>query len=824
MSNPFSVVSGVFGQAGTYARNATTAADNFTRHLSGALFTPPTLTLNWSSLAAPSLPSQPPMPAFPNLELGAGAAPNFGTAPVRPSVPRPVFGSAPSSAAISIPDFGDRPAAFAGTAPNFGNQPAPVSGAAPSFGDRPSAFSDAAPVFGAAPAALNIAAPTLSIDTSELPAAPPAFNIPPPSLSFPPVPVVPDMGVVDIPSAPSLSFPARPTLLTLNTVLPANLNLREDWLDRLDDMPVLEFVAPTPYAYTPSEKYKSSLLDNMKALLRQRLDGGTGLAPEVERAIWGRSRDRETSIALANEADVSRQAEALGYRLPPGVLTAQLRAAHQTYYDKLSGLSRDISIKQAEMEQQNLRETIAAGLQLEATLVDQAYKMERLAFDHARAVADNAIQTHNARVEHFRVLLAGYQTFAEVYKAAIDGEMAKVQVYRAQLDAENTKAAINKSLVDAYTAEIEGTMAHVEIYRAQVGGAQALVQLEQAKIGAAGEQIRAYVAQVNAETAKLEGYKAQAGAASVQMEAHRTAVQAFATRVEAQAEVARAHASHYVALQQGKANEWDGYRAQVAAAANVYTALQQGKATEWEGYRAEVAAAANIYTAEQQGKVSEWEAYRARVAAEGNIYTAQMQGKVSEWDAYRTRVAAQGSIATTQQQISVGALEAYRTLVAAQGSAYTAEMQGSVAEMEAYRAQVAAQAEIVRAEVERLRAAGIQSGALLDAYRAQTAATIAQAEMNTKVWETQIKQYEAGINAAIQTARVNADSTIASSAARLDAAKVGAQVHAQMASGAMAMFNASASISGSDQTGTNISYNYSGEVSSDVRPLTDFTR
>ena len=111
-----------------------------------------------------------------------------------------------------------------------------------------------------------------------------------------------------------------------------------------------------------------------------------------------------------------------------------------------------------------------------------------------------------------------------------------------------------------------------------------------------------------------------------------------------------------------------------------------------------------------------------------------------------------------------------------------------------------------------------QSEALLTGYRASAAATEAEAAMHTKVWETQIKDYEASQQIAIQQAKMNADTVVATNNARLDAAKVGAQVYAQLTASAYGMIHASAGISASG--GSSVSYSYSGDVSSEVSPIT----
>lgn len=536
-----------------------------------------------------------------------------------------------------------------------------------------------------APADFSVADPTITIDDFTI--TDPTLNLPTaPTISYGVVPSVPNIGTVAIPDAPTLNTVATPTFLALNTPTFAGVDLRPDYLSKLEDIPALDLVSPTPYSYTAGPKYASNLLSTLQAVLTARMAGGTGLAPAVEQAIWDRARSRETQTSLANQAEVMRSSEAMGFQLPTGVLAAQLREAQRDYYGKLSSLSRDIAIKQADLEQENLKQTITQGMEMEGKLITYCFQTEQLAFESAKTVAENAIQVHNAALERYKALLSAFQAYASAYKTIIEGELAKVDVYKAQLSAEQTKASINASLVQQFKAQIEASMAYVEIYKAQVSAAQTLVGLEQAKIGAAGEQVRAYIAQVNAETSKVEAYKAGVQAEASKVEIYKAKTAAFAAKSGAQAERARANISLYSALAQGNAAKWDGYK--------------------------------------------------ARVGAE------------------RDRIAALTS----------------------------------------------------------------QTGALTDIYRAGATAIEAQAGLQTKVWETRIKDYEAVQHLTLQTAKINGDFVMATNNARQDAAKVGAQVYAQLASSAYSMMHTGASVSGS--AGMSVSYSYSNDTASTAPTIT----
>ncbi|MEG0975777.1 MAG: hypothetical protein RSF42_13835 [Comamonas sp.] len=434
-----------------------------------------------------------------------------------------------------------------------------------------------------------------------------------PTLNIGQAPALPQMREVALPDVPEVNLPELPQLLTLSTHTFGGVNLHEDWLDKLDEIPALSVLQPAPMKYTPGQKYASQLLDGLKAALAARINGGTGLAPAVEQQIWDRARDRETQLALAREQEVMRGAEALGFPLPSGVMAGQLADARREYHDKLSGLSRDVSIKQAELEQQNVRDSIQSALQLESALMDQHYKWEMLVFESTKAAADNAIAIHNAALEHYKALLAGYQAYASAYDTVIRAELSKVEVFKALLSAEQIKADINKSLVERYKAEIEGTMAAVEIYKARVGAAQTLVELERTRIQAGGEQIKAFVATVNAEQAKSELYKTQISAEATKVDAYGRMVQAYSARVGAQAERARVEVARFQALISAKGLEWDGWKARLSAASAQVEAAARSSSVLMDGYRAGAYAAeaqANSLMYRWQADIKQYEAGR----------------------------------------------------------------------------------------------------------------------------------------------------------------------------------------------------------------------
>lgn len=460
----------------------------------------------------------------------------------------------------------------------------------------------------------------VTVDMPQFTATMPTLNFGvAPEIAIGAVPALPAIRDVALPDAPEVELPALPSMLSLNTPTFAGMDSHTDWLERLKNAPTLDLVRPAALVYQRGPAYTSQLLDNLKAVLNERIQGGTGLSPEVEALIWGRAVDRESRLALDAELDVVRAGEALGFKLPQGVVVAQLERARREFRDKIAGLSRDVAIKQAELEQSNLQQVVAEGVQLEAKLMDNALQIEQQAFEAARAMADSHLQIYNAGVREFEVLTQQFNTFAGVYRTLIDAETAKLQQYQAELQAEQTKAQINQSLVQQFKAQVEAQQIRVEMYRTQLQGAQTLMQVEQTKLQAAGEQVRAFVATVNAETARLDAYKTQVGAEATKVEVFKSQAQAFAAESSAKAEVAKIAITALETKARILASRYDGYRARVQSEASFSEIAANNSRVQLDAFRA-----SNAAVEAKAGMTAKiWEAklqqYRAGIEVTANI-------------------------------------------------------------------------------------------------------------------------------------------------------------------------------------------------------------
>jgi hypothetical protein len=434
---------------------------------------------------------------------------------------------------------------------------------------------------------------TLSIDNY----MPDPFDAQPPTLSFGAAPApfsepLPDApGVNLVYEAPTLSveLPAPPSLLSIQTSRFDGINMPT--ID--SNVPQLSVVAPSVVQYVPGQLYTSSLLSASQATLERFIvDGGTGLPPAVEEALWNRAREREYRQAADSVADLDRM-EVLGYAFPPGMyLNARIKINTELAYN-VQTLNREIAIEQAKLEQENLRWAMQNAVQLEGQMISYRNSTEQRAFDSTKYATEAGIAIYNAQVQAYGAFLDAYKTKVAIYDSQVRAELARVEAYKAEIAAEQAKAEINNALVQQYKVAADVALANVDIYKAEIAGIQAKAEIEKLKIEIFGEQVRGYAAKVNAYTAGVEGFRATIAAETSKQEAFKSQVEVYSAQVDAAVKTASARIEEFKGQIMAKTAEWDGYKAAVAAASARAQAIAQINSATADTYRAEASAVAS---------------------------------------------------------------------------------------------------------------------------------------------------------------------------------------------------------------------------------------
>lgn len=497
-----------------------------------------------------------------------------------------------------------------------------------------------------------------TLETGDLEIAP--FDDEPPAVNFGTAPP-PFEGA--IPDAPAVNFdfddptlevnlPSAPSLLSLQVEKFGGLNLPT--FSEAD--PVLTAVEPTVREYRPGAFYTSGLLSATKASLEDRIrNGGTGINQDVENAIWDRGREREARSAADALVELDKM-EALGYALMPGIyLDARLKIATEADANN-RGHSREVMIKSAELELDNVKHALTTATQLEGQLLDYTNAVETRMFEAAKYATEAQVQIYNAKVQAFGAMVDVYKTKVAIYEARVRAEISRVDAYRAQIAAEEAKASINRSLVDQYKVQVDVALSNIEVFKARIAGIQTKAEIEKAKVEIFGEQVRGYTAQVNAYTAGVEGFRASIQAEATKQDVYKSRVDAFTARVGATTAQIEARIKAYEGLIAGKNAEYEGYRAAVQGETARVQGITAIAGVEADAYKSRVQSV-GMYndvltkqwqaTLDQQQRVSEIAVSAAKANAELYITTRNLS-----MDAAKTG-------ATVAAQIGAAAINAF---------------------------------------------------------------------------------------------------------------------------------------------------------------------
>lgn len=480
------------------------------------------------------------------------------------------------------------------------------------FAEKPT-FTEALWVEPTSPSPFNL---TLDVE-GILPAA---FDDNPPELIFGSVPTfeetAPDAPPVDTnfayPDDLVVPLPAPPSLLSLS-ITPFD-GISMPTIDT--NVPELSVSAPSIREYVPDTMYTSSLLSILQANLQDRIqNGGTALPPDIENALWDRGREREYR-QMQNAIDELERMETLGYAFPPGVyVDARLKIQNEGSYN-MANLSREIMIKQAELEQANILKAHDSAVQLESQLMNYSNQVAQRTFESVRYYTQSGIEIYNGRVRAYAAYLDAYKTKVAIYEAQVRAEVAKVDAYKAQIQAEEAKAQINAALVSQYKTQADVALSRIEIYKAQIAAIQTKAQIEKLKIDIFGEQVRAYATKAQAFSARVEGFRAQIQGEVAKQDAFKSKVQTYTAQVEAATRVIQARIEAYRGQVQAKTAEWDGYKAQVSSQAERVRGISTINQSLADVYRAESAALSSY----NEVLIKKWQ---------GSIELATKQAEVS---------------------------------------------------------------------------------------------------------------------------------------------------------------------------------------------------
>lgn len=205
--------------------------------------------------------------------------------------------------------------------------------------------------------------------------------------------------------------------MTINSpTLDVNLESLDLNLAQFDHLLGTAPIAPAnTFAFTEIP-YSANLLTDLRARLLEWVDGrSTGILPSVEQAIWDRGRAREVVVSNRKAKEAVRTFAMRGFPKPPGMLSVELQDAAQEAQNNSVTISRDVMIKQADLEQTNRRFSF-----------EQAWKVEEGAIAYTNQQMQRALESAKTMqqflIEIFQQSVAEYGVQGQVYDARVRSE------------------------------------------------------------------------------------------------------------------------------------------------------------------------------------------------------------------------------------------------------------------------------------------------------------------------------------------------------------------------------------------------------------------
>jgi hypothetical protein len=407
----------------------------------------------------------------------------------------------------------------------------------------------------------------------------------PPTVSA--APDIPNIAQVDIPTRPEFDTVTLGTLLSIT----------------LPDIPSVEFpslntVAPS-YSITAPTQWSFSISDilitddpmiqaAMTRLANNIANGGTGLSPTIEAAIWARDLERsEQQLSDSINKATSTWAK-MGWSLPDGFLAHSMMEIHKEYLNRNLDRSREISIKQAELEQSNLFKSLEMSISLASQLIDMLIKYESLSLQVQEFTAKYANEYIDLQIKTYASLLDAYKAVAQVAEIQVRAQLAKVELYKAQIEGQSAVMAINEQTVKIYSEQLRATQVLLDRYKTEIDAMTAILNSEKVKIevnkiqmdawakeaevnlGIFGGQVDLFKAlsQQNIGVADLQGKLAQAD-----LQAHISSIELLLKSVDAHNQLAMQAAQLRMETAKGVAQSAATFCAGAMAASSAHASI-----------------------------------------------------------------------------------------------------------------------------------------------------------------------------------------------------------------------------------------------------------
>jgi len=351
--------------------------------------------------------------------------------------------------------------------------------------------------------------------TAELPSSP----------SFPAVPTIEDNFVMpDVPSKPDVTMPDKPTLR--EHVIPdfqGDISIPQFTSTLPDvDLPLIEEADVRALFGEMVGNYAPQISEIKDLLLLRITEGGTGLPVDVEAQIWNRNLERDEQ-ALQDSVDAAAaQWAKMGFTLPDGALADSLASLNNEYINKRLDTSRDIAIKQAELEQANINTALQLVASIEEAFNNVMAQYANVSVNAMKTAADVSVSLYNSHVTYYNLLTDMYNAKANVYSTLVNARLADVEVYKAQVEGVGLAIKADESKIDIYVAEISAESEKLKAYETELRGIMAQIEATKAWLDVGKTRMELFATETRALNdrfaGQIDGFKSEVFAWSTEGE------------------------------------------------------------------------------------------------------------------------------------------------------------------------------------------------------------------------------------------------------------------------------------------------------------------
>lgn len=350
----------------------------------------------------------------------------------------------------------------------------------------------------------------------------------------PTAPDTPTLSDVVLPDAPIINKPLFPSLTAI-TIPDFDFPTLPLW-----DAEAPEFVG-TPVSSVlqwGDPQYATEIMPEVVAKLRELWAGNNGIPAAVEQAMWERAASREDLDTSRQISAATTEFSSKGFTMPQGVLVARVDAIREESQIKKQGLNREIAIKMAEIQVDNVRFACEQGIASENVLFNIWNNIAQRQFEAAKIQLDSQLAIYNAQVALFNAQQQAYSTEAQVFKIKLDAELSRIEVYKAELEGELAKGQLNEQQVKIYGEQIRALLADVEVYKAVMQGAAIQSDVNKNLIDGFKAEVQAFAEQINADKVRFDAYESRIKGELGKVQILDAEARAYASYVSGQATVA----------------------------------------------------------------------------------------------------------------------------------------------------------------------------------------------------------------------------------------------------------------------------------------------